>query len=77
MQIQLPGAHLIALMGRLTDERYAGLPPPPANDRTNLKKLQGKPSSRLDFSGQPRDIAASSENRQKRTQFYEHSRSDL
>ena len=90
MLIQLPGAQFIELMSRLTDERHMTrayrkkhTPDPlqlveiPANDRTKLKEVARKPCSCLDLSEQARDIAASSEKQTKRTQFYEHTRSNL
>lgn len=90
MLIQLPGVQLIALMSRITDERHASAthldgqdtshrngPEFPANDRTKLTLPERKPCSCLDLSKQDRDIAASSEQQTKSTQFYEHTRSDL
>ena len=90
MVIQLPGAGLVALMSRMTDERHVGAAmserggsrgrtgsEKPANDRTKLTLPERKPRSRLDLSKQDRDIAASSEQQTKSTRFYEHTRSDL
>lgn len=90
MHIQLPGAQFVQLVRRYTDEAHPNegvasfdsgttrsRSELPANDRTKIDALHGKPCSCLDFSAEPRDIALSSENRLKSTQFYEHTRSNI